>query len=52
MKFLLGKEEKGVVTVVELFVDELVKLATATESRRWYEIKMRAIEKRIKKGEE
>ena len=36
MKYLLGKEEKGVGTVVELFIDELAKLATMTESRRWY----------------
>lgn len=33
------KEAKGVVTIFELFVDERVKLATATESRRWYENK-------------
>lgn len=36
MKYLLGKEEKGVGTVMELFVDELGKLAGLTESRRWY----------------
>jgi hypothetical protein len=36
MKYMVGKEEKGVGTVAELFIDELGRLAGLTESRRWY----------------
>jgi hypothetical protein len=36
LRFMLGKkEEKGQDIACDIYLDELTKMATATESRRW-----------------